>query len=136
MILLYVGLLMPLTVFLYAGFIRALPREYEEAAQVDGAGPCGRFVRVVFPLLRPVTGTVAILDRAHRLERLLPAADLPGRQQEPDAAGRRLPVRRRVRSRNGTSSSPPSRSRSLPIIVFYLFAQKQLIRGFTGGIRG
>ena len=38
MILLNVGLLMPLTVFLYTGFIRTLPREYEEAAQVDGAG--------------------------------------------------------------------------------------------------
>ena len=38
MIVLNVGLLMPLTVFLYTGFIRALPRDYEEAARVDGAG--------------------------------------------------------------------------------------------------
>ena len=52
---------MPLTVFLYTGFIRALPREYEEAAQVDGAGLFRTYFRVVFPLLRPVTGTVAVL---------------------------------------------------------------------------
>src|SRR5262249_26037676 len=61
MIVLNVGLLMPLTVFLYTGFIRALPRDYEEAARVDGAGILQAYVRVVFPLLRPVTGTVAVL---------------------------------------------------------------------------
>ena len=38
MIVLNIGLLMPLTVFLYTGFIRTLPRDYEEAARVDGAG--------------------------------------------------------------------------------------------------
>src|SRR3954471_9585351 len=61
MIIIYTGLLMPLSVFLYAGFARTLPRDYEEAAQVDGARPLRIFRKVVFPLLRPVTGTVAIL---------------------------------------------------------------------------
>ena len=61
MILLNVGLLMPLTVFLYTGFIRALPRDYEEAARVDGAGILRTYARVVFPLLWPITGTVAVL---------------------------------------------------------------------------
>ena len=56
MIVLNIGLLMPLTVFLYTGFIRALPRDYEEAAQVDGAGILRTYARVVFPLLRPITG--------------------------------------------------------------------------------
>ena len=51
MIVLNVGLLMPLTVFLYTGFIRALPRDYEEAARVDGAGILRTYARVVFPLL-------------------------------------------------------------------------------------
>ena len=52
---------MPLTVFLYTGFIRALP------ARVRGGGTGRRrrllrtYFRVVFPLLRPVTGTVAVL---------------------------------------------------------------------------
>ena len=54
-----IGLLMPLTVFLYTGFIRALPRDYEEAAWVDGAGVIRTYRRVVFPLLLPITATVA-----------------------------------------------------------------------------
>ena len=52
---------MPFSVFLYTGFVRALPKEYEEAARVDGAASLRTFRSVVFPLLRPVTGTVAIL---------------------------------------------------------------------------
>ena len=62
MIVLNTGLLMPLTVFLYTGFIRALPRDYEEAARVDGAGILRTYAaRVVLPLLRPITATVAVL---------------------------------------------------------------------------
>ena len=59
-ILLYTGIWMPFAVFLYTGFVMALPKEYEEASRVDGASSLRTFRRVVFPLLRPVTGTVAI----------------------------------------------------------------------------
>jgi raffinose/stachyose/melibiose transport system permease protein len=61
MIILYVGTLMPLAVFLYAGFFRGMPRDYEEAAAIDGAGPGAVFFRIVLPLMAPATGTVAIL---------------------------------------------------------------------------
>src|SRR5579863_8763478 len=60
MILLYTGLEMPLSVFLFTGFVRALPRDYEEAAQVDGASFARTFRTIVLPLLRPITATVAL----------------------------------------------------------------------------
>jgi raffinose/stachyose/melibiose transport system permease protein len=60
-ILYYIGTMMPLAVFMYIGFLRALPRQCEEAAQVDGASRFRIFISVVFPLLRPATGTIAIL---------------------------------------------------------------------------
>ena len=81
MIVLNVGLLMPLTVFLYTGFIRALPRDYEEAARVDGAGILRIYARVVFPLLRPITGTVAVLIGIFIWNDFFIAADLPRRQR-------------------------------------------------------
>ena len=62
LILFYTGLFIPLTVFLYSGFVRTLPRDYEEAAQVDGASQRRTFFRVVLPLLLPVTGTVMVID--------------------------------------------------------------------------
>ena len=53
---------LPLTVFLYAGFLRAQPREYEEAALIDGATHLQTFARVTFPLLRPVTAVVLVIN--------------------------------------------------------------------------
>ncbi|KEP72273.1 ABC transporter permease, partial [Microbacterium sp. SUBG005] len=58
---LWIGILMPLSVFLYASFFRGLSTEYEEAAVIDGASPIQAFFRVVLPLMAPATGTVAIL---------------------------------------------------------------------------
>ena len=83
-ILLNIGLLMPLTVFLYTGFVRALPKEYEEAAQVDGAGVLRTFRRVVFPLLRPITGTVVVLTSVITWnEFFLPLVYLSGGERQP-----------------------------------------------------
>jgi raffinose/stachyose/melibiose transport system permease protein len=56
-----IGAGIPLAVFLYAGFLRAIPLELEEAARIDGAGDVRVFFSIVFPLTRPVTATVAIL---------------------------------------------------------------------------
>lgn len=57
-----VAAFMPLTIFLYAGFIRStIPKELEEAAKIDGASTLGTFFRIVFPLLKPVTASVLII---------------------------------------------------------------------------
>src|SRR5207253_97848 len=135
MILLYTGLLMPLTVFLYTGFVRTLPREYEEAAQVDGAGLLRTFVRVVFPLLRPITGTVAVLTGLITWnDFFLPLIYLSGTPNQPltvaiySFVGEFISQWNFIFAAVGISIAP--------MLLFYLFAQKQLIRGFSGGIRG
>ncbi len=58
----YCGYQLPFTIFLYTGYIRALPRAYDEAAKIDGASDFMTFRHVIFPMLRPVTGTVIILN--------------------------------------------------------------------------
>jgi raffinose/stachyose/melibiose transport system permease protein len=52
---------LPFSVFMYSGFIRGLPTELEEAAEIDGCRPLRVFFSVMFPLLRPVTLTLAVL---------------------------------------------------------------------------
>ncbi|MBO0959814.1 carbohydrate ABC transporter permease [Neobacillus sp. MM2021_6] len=53
---------LPLTIFLYSGFIRStIPKELEEAAEIDGASTLGIFFRIVFPLLKPVTASILII---------------------------------------------------------------------------
>ncbi|AEQ51289.1 carbohydrate ABC transporter permease [Pelagibacterium halotolerans] len=135
MIVLYSGLMMPMAIFLYAGFVRTIPKDYEEAAEVDGAGRGRIFWKVVFPLLRPVTATVAIMtgmiiwnDFFNQVI-FLSGSDV-----------QTLPV-----AIYGFVGEFTARWNMVfavvlvaiaPVLGFYLFAQKQLIEGFTGGIKG
>jgi len=58
----YWGLGAPLAVFIYHGFVKGIPRELDESATIDGASGFSLFFRIIFPLLKPVTATVAVLD--------------------------------------------------------------------------
>jgi raffinose/stachyose/melibiose transport system permease protein len=60
-ILLFVTFNLPMTIFLYTGFISTIPRELDEAAMIDGAGRFSLFYRILLPLLKPITATVIIL---------------------------------------------------------------------------
>ena len=62
MILIETALLTPFSIMLYRGFIGSIPVELEEAAYVDGCTPFRIFISVIFPLLKPVTATVIILN--------------------------------------------------------------------------
>jgi raffinose/stachyose/melibiose transport system permease protein len=133
-ILLYTGIWMPFAVFLYTGFVMALPKEYEEASRVDGATSLRTFRKVVFPLLRPVTGTVAIFTGLIIWnDFFLSLIYLNGTDKTP------LPVA--VYTFVGAFASRWNLIFAavivslLPIMLFFLFAQRQLIRGFTGGIK-
>ena len=133
-ILLYTGIWMPFSVFLYTGFVRALPKEYEEASVVDGASTLRTFRRVVFPLLRPVTGTVAIFTGLIIWnDFFLSLIFLNGTKKTP------LPVA--VYTFVGAFASRWNLIFAAvivslaPVLIFFLVAQRQLIRGFTGGIK-
>ncbi len=62
MILVEVALHTPFTIMLYRGFMSTIPIELEEAAYIDGCTPFQVFRMIIFPLLKPVTSTVIILD--------------------------------------------------------------------------
>lgn len=58
----YLGFGISLSMFLFHGFMKSVPREIEEAAIMDGCSPYGVFWRMIFPLLKPITATVIILN--------------------------------------------------------------------------
>ena len=62
LIFLYVAMNIPLALFLMFGFVETLPREIDEAAVIDGAGPMRLFSNVIFPLMKPTVVTVGILN--------------------------------------------------------------------------
>jgi raffinose/stachyose/melibiose transport system permease protein len=134
-ILVYTGFMMPLTVFLYAGFMRGVPREYEEAAEVDGASPMRLYWRVVFPLVRPVTWTVAILTGLFVWNDLF--VSLVFLSGTSDAT---LPVAlysfAEVSLGQWQLVFAAVAIAILPALVFYVLAQRRIVAGFAGGIKG
>ena len=58
----YWGFGIPMAVFIYMGFIKTIPRAIDERATIDGASAFSTYVRIIFPLLKPVTATVMVLD--------------------------------------------------------------------------
>ncbi|MBQ0855537.1 carbohydrate ABC transporter permease [Streptomyces sp. BH-SS-21] len=134
MILLYTGLLMPLAVFLYTGFVRTLPRDYEEAAYIDGASRLQTFIRIVFPLLRPITATVAVITGVMVWnDFFVQLIFLSGSSLQTVPVAVYSFVGEYVTQWNIIFAAVGASV--LPILAFYLIAQRQLIRGFTGGIK-
>ncbi|MDD6616020.1 MAG: carbohydrate ABC transporter permease [Lachnospiraceae bacterium] len=62
MLVLYLGFGAPMAVFMFSGFVKGIPVDLEEAALIDGCNPISMFVKVIFPILKPISITVAILD--------------------------------------------------------------------------
>ncbi|MGW4931022.1 carbohydrate ABC transporter permease [Agromyces sp. NPDC004153] len=135
MILLWIGILLPLSVFLYASFFRGLTTEYEEAAVIDGASPTQTFFRVVLPLMSPATGTVAILAGLIVWNDFFNSLIFLGGSET-----QTLPVA--MYTYVGGLVSAWNKIFAVviismvPILLFYMFAQKRFIQGFAGGLKG
>jgi raffinose/stachyose/melibiose transport system permease protein len=135
MIIFYTGIQLPFTIFLYTGFIRALPGDYANAALIDGAGHLQAFTRVVFPLLRPITGTVLILNAVFVWNDFFtPLLYLGGSARET------VPVR--IFAFVGQYVSDYGLVfaglvlAALPILVVFLVLQRYVIKGFASGLKG
>ncbi|GAA3756852.1 carbohydrate ABC transporter permease [Microbacterium kribbense] len=135
MVLIYTGMLLPLSVFLYANFFRNLDLEYEEAAVIDGANRYQVFWSIVLPLMSPATGTVAILAGLIVWNDFFTALIfLNGTTYQT------LPVV--IYSYVGSLVSQWNLIFAvviismIPILAFYAFAQKKFIQGYAGGLKG
>lgn len=135
MIILYTGMLLPLSIFLYAGFFRGLGTEYEEAAAIDGASRTQIFFKIVLPLMAPATGTVAILAGLIVWNDFFTSLIFLG-----GSANQTLPVAMYYYIGSLVSSWNKIFAivivSMIPILAFYLFAQKRFIQGFAGGLKG
>jgi raffinose/stachyose/melibiose transport system permease protein len=134
-ILFYTGIQLPFTVFLYTGFIRALPADYATAALVDGASHLQAFTRIVFPLLRPITGTVLILNAVFIWNDFFtPLLYLGGSDHET------VPVRifafvGQYVSNYGLVFAGLVLA-AIPVIAIFLLLQRYVIKGFASGLKG
>lgn len=135
LIIFYVGSQMPFSIFLYVGFLRSTPVEYEEAASIDGAGPIATFAQIVFPLLRPITGTVAILNVLHIWNDFLtPLLYLSGSGSQTVPVALFSFLGQYVSQWNLVFAGLVISI--APILIVYFLMQKTIIKGFASGLKG
>ncbi|MEJ1090545.1 carbohydrate ABC transporter permease [Microbacterium istanbulense] len=131
-ILVMTALQLPLAIFLYTAFMRALPVEIEEAASVDGARGLQLLFRVVFPMLKPVTATVIILTGVAVWNEYAMSVYL---MRSPEMRT----IAPAISSFFATSSSDLGAAAAasllsvLPVLLVYLVLQRYFIKGMVAG---
>ena len=129
----YLGFGAGLAVFMFAGFMKSVPIEVEEAAMIDGCNPLQTFFLIVFPILKPTIVSVGILEAMWLWnDYLLPTLVLDIKKY------RTIPMLiQYFRGSYGKVEMGPMMASIvltvLPIIVVYVFAQKYIIKGMTSG---
>lgn len=131
-IFIYLGFGAGMSTFLFSGFVKSIPKEIEEAATIDGCSPLQIFFLIVFPILKPIIITVAILNimwvwNDYLLPYLLIGSDY-----------KTIPIAIQY-LKGGYGSIDMGAMMAMlvlaiiPIVVFYLFCQKQIISGIVSG---
>ncbi|MFI1358681.1 carbohydrate ABC transporter permease [Streptomyces sp. NPDC020898] len=135
LVLFYAGLQVPFTVFLYVGFLRALPRDFEDAALIDGCTPLQSFRHVVLPLLKPVTVTALVLNTvAVWNDFFTPLLYLSGSDRQTMPVAIAGFVGQYVTDWNLVFAALVISI--LPVLLVYFLLQRSIINGFAGGLRG
>jgi raffinose/stachyose/melibiose transport system permease protein len=135
LVLFYSGLQVPFTVFLYVGFLRALPRDFEEAALIDGCTPLQGFRHVVLPMLKPITVTALVLNAvAIWNDFCTPLLYRSGSAQQTVPVAIAGFVGQYVTDWNLIFAALVISI--LPVLIVYFLLQRSIINGFAGGLKG
>ena len=129
----YLGFGAGLAIFMFAGFVKSIPLEIEEAAAIDGCGPVRTYFSVVMPMLYPTMISVGILELMWVWnDYLLPVLVLDINKY------RTIPIHiQYLKGSYGTVDLGATMALILlsiiPVIVFYLACQKYIIKGVAAG---
>lgn len=131
-ILLYVVFYMPMNVMLYSGYLKNVPVAMEEAADIDGASAWKTYWTIIFPMMKPMHATVAVLTALGTWNDVMtPLVIMSGSENTT------LPLAQlNFQSQFGTNYNLAFASYLLaliPILIFYVICQKQIIGGIANG---
>ena len=131
-ILLYVVFYMPMNILLYSGYLKNIPMALEEAACVDGASTWTTYWKIIFPIMKPMHATVAVLTALGTWNDVMtPLVIMSG------SGMTTLPLAQMTfQTQFGTNYNLAFASyllALLPIIIFYVICQKQILNGVVNG---
>ena len=129
----YWGLGVPLSLFMYHGFVKTVPRELDECALIDGSSSLRTFFAVIFPVLKPVTVSVIVLNAMWMWnDFLLPLLVLSGekKSQTLQLAAYNFFGQYKIEWHYAMAGVLLTIT---PAIIFYLALQKHIIEGMVAG---
>lgn len=131
-ILLYVTFFMPMNVMLYSGYLKNIPMAMEEAAGIDGASAWKTYWTVIFPIMKPMHATVAVLTALGTWNDIMTPLVIISESEQTT-----LPLAQlNFQTQFGTNYNLAFASYLLaliPILIFYVICQKQIIGGIANG---
>jgi len=130
--LIYVGLLLPFSVYLMTNFFRTVPREITDAARIDCASNLGVFWRIMIPLSAPAVITLIVVNALWVWNELLIALVF----MQKDELKTLMVGITALRSKNYVDIPATMAGlliATIPIVVLYVFGQKYFIRGLASG---
>ncbi|MET8118565.1 carbohydrate ABC transporter permease [Micromonospora sp. NPDC005189] len=135
LVLFYAGLQVPFTTFLYVGFLRAMPRDFEDAAAIDGCTPLATFRYIVLPMMKPITLTALVLNAVSVWNDFFtPLLYLSGSDQQTMPVAVAGFVGQFVSDWNLIFAA--LLISIVPVLAVYLVLQRSIINGFAGGLKG
>ena len=128
----YVVFYMPMNLLLYSGYLKNIPLALEEAARVDGASTWETYWKIIFPIMKPMHATAAVLTALGTWNDVMtPLVIMSG------TGHNTLPLAQlNFQTQFGTNYNLAFASyllALLPILIFYLFCQKQILNGVVNG---
>ena len=132
-ILAYIGFGMSQSIFLFHGFIKSIPMELEEAATIDGCRPWQTFYQIIFPILRPIHATVLVLNGIWIWNDYLLPLLILGKGNSVMTIPLAVSNFAGAYVKQWDLILTAILMAMIPIVVFFLFAQKYIIKGMIAG---
>jgi len=132
-ILSYIGFGAPLSIFMFHGFIKSIPLELEEAATIDGCHRHQIFFKIIFPILKPIQATVLVLNGIWIWnDYLLPLLVL-GKGNDVMTIPLAVSNFAGAFVKQWDLILTAILMAMVPVIIFFLFAQKYIVKGMVAG---
>ena len=131
-ILYYCGRNMPMAVFLYVGFVRGVPREVLESGKIDGANLWQLYWKILFPILKPITTTILVLDALHLWNDFLFPRMMLTKSNLRTIALSQFYFTGEYGSKWELAFAAYLLT-IIPIVIFYFLLQKNIIKGVASG---
>lgn len=131
-ILLIAGANMPFAVMMFIGFVRTIPIELEEAAMLEGCGKFKIFYKIIAPILKPITVTIAVLDALWAWNEFNISLLILQKNEV-----KTIPMQQYVffgeHSADYNMAFAAAVITMIPIVVFFIAMQKHIVEGMTAG---